>query len=84
MKKQKESSQVEAEAQVIATVKEQLKSAIIKIIQTTVSSSGVSLEDPNSLVTRIIQQLCPVVFQAVHTALRMSSYTFNAEALMAR
>jgi hypothetical protein len=81
-KVQAQTSQVEDK--VVQQVKTELQPTIIKVIQTTVSTSGVNLDNPQSLVETIVTQLRPVILQAVQSALSTSSYSFDANKLTVR
>ena len=72
------------EDQVVSQVIRDLKSTVIRIVQATVSSSGVDLSDVNGLLETILTQLRPVVLKEVNSALSRSSYSLNANALANR
>merc|ERR1712012_751098 len=72
------------EDQVVTQVIRDLKSTVIRIVQATVSSSGVDLSDVNGLLETILTQLRPVVLKEVNSALSRSSYSLNANALANR
>ena len=63
-----------------------LKPTVIRIIQATVSSSGIDLSNVNGLVQTILVQLRPVVSREVQNALRNSPYatSINAQSLTGR
>ena len=72
------------EDKVVKQVTSDLKPTVIRIIQVTVSSSGVDLSNVESLLETILTQLRPVVLKEVNVALKSSSYALNANSLAER
>merc|ERR1712141_622742 len=79
------SQAADLEDQVVRQVISSLKTTVIRIVQATVSTSGVDLTNVESLLQTILIQLKPVVRQEVENALRVTSVTgINAESLTNR